>query len=104
MITASTYRLAALAILLLTPAIGLADAADGKAKAVTCAGCHGPAGISTNPLWPNLAGQQQQYLAKQLKAFRDGQRQDPVMAPLAQSLTDQDIADLAAYYNQLSPQ
>lgn len=77
------------------------DAAAGKAKSATCAGCHGPAGISNNPLWPNLAGQKDAYLVKQMKAFRDGTRADPMMAPMAKPLTDEDIANLAAYYSSL---
>ena len=77
------------------------DAAAGKAKSATCAGCHGPAGISSNPLWPNLAGQKEAYLVKQMKAFRDGTRADPMMAPMAKPLTDDDIANLAAYYSSL---
>lgn len=78
-----------------------ADAAAGKAKAATCAGCHGAAGISNNPLWPNLAGQKEAYLVKQMKAFRDGTRTDPMMAPMAKPLSDDDIANLAAYYSSL---
>jgi len=74
------------------------DAAAGKAKSAVCASCHGPAGVSSNPLWPNLAGQHEQYLAKQIKAFRDGVRKDPMMAPMVAALTDDDIANLAAYY------
>lgn len=77
------------------------DAAAGKAKSATCAGCHGPAGVSANPLWPNLAGQKDAYLAKQMKAFRDGTRTDPMMSPMAKPLTDDDIANLAAYYSSL---
>lgn len=77
------------------------DAAAGKAKSATCAGCHGPAGISNNPLWPNLAGQKEAYLVKQMKAFRDGTRTDPMMAPMAKPLTDEDIANLATYYSGL---
>ncbi len=75
-----------------------ADVAAGKAKSVVCAACHGPAGVSSNPLWPNLAGQQEMYLAKQIKAFRDGERKDAMMAPMVAALSDDDIADLAAYY------
>ncbi len=78
-----------------------ADAAAGKTKSATCMACHGLAGISINPMWPNLAGQQDMYLVKQMKDFRDGKRQDPVMAPMAMSLSDEDIADLAAYYSSL---
>ena len=75
------------------------DAAAGKAKSAMCASCHGPAGISLSPLWPNLAGQKEQYLIKQIKAFRDGSRQDPMMAPMVAALSDTDIENLAAYYS-----
>ena len=74
------------------------DAAAGKSKSMVCASCHGPAGISSNPMWPNLAGQQEQYLAKQIKAFRDGDRKDPMMSPMAAALSDTDIVNLAAFY------
>ena len=57
------------------------DAEAGKAKAALCAACHGPTGVSGNPLWPNLAGQKEAYLVKQIKAFKDGVRTDPTMAP-----------------------
>jgi len=77
------------------------DAAAGKAKSATCAGCHGPAGISNNPLWPNLAGQKEGYIVKQIKAFRDGGRSDPMMSPMAKPLTDADIDNLAAYFSGL---
>ena len=83
------------------PAVGNAQA--GTAKATLCAACHGPKGISSNPLWPNLAGQQQTYLANQIKAFRDGHRTDVSMQPFIANLTDQDVADLAAHYASLSP-
>ena len=82
-------------------AVHAGDAAAGKTKSATCAGCHGTAGISKNPLWPNLAGQQQGYLVKQLKAFRDGSRTDPMMTPMAKPLSDEDIANLATWYNSL---
>jgi cytochrome c553 len=85
----------------LNGAVMAGDAAAGKAKAATCAGCHGPAGVSANPLWPNLAGQHAAYLAKQIKAFREGTRSDPMMSPMAKPLSDQDIEDLAAYYSSL---
>jgi len=77
------------------------DAAAGKAKSMTCAACHGAKGISPNDLWPNLAGQKEGYLVKQLKMFRDGERSDPMMAPMVKNLTDEDIANLAAYYSSL---
>lgn len=77
------------------------DAKAGATKAAVCAACHGPQGISVNPLWPNLAGQQEVYLDKQIKAFRDGSRVEPTMQPFVQNLSDQDVADLAAYYANL---
>ena len=90
-------------LLLVTANISMAggDAAAGKAKSATCAGCHGAAGISANPLWPNLAGQKDAYLVKQMKAFRDGKRSDPMMSPMAKPLSDADIDNLAAYYSSL---
>jgi cytochrome c553 len=51
-----------------------------------------------NPLWPNLAGQQEQYLVKAMEDYREGNRKDPTMAPLAKMLSDKEIEDLAAYY------
>ena len=83
---------------------GLAQAADieaGKAKSAACAACHGGEGISPTPIWPNLAGQKEQYLAAQMKAFRDGGRQNAQMAPMVANLSDEDIANLAAYYASL---
>ncbi len=87
--------------LLLPLAAQAGDAAAGKAKAASCAGCHGAAGISNNPMWPNLAGQKAGYLAKQLRAFRDGTRSDPMMTPMAKPLSDADIENLATYYASL---
>ena len=72
-------------------------------SAAACVGCHGEAGVSANSLWPNLAGQKRDYLAKQLKAFRDQDRVDPMMNAIAQSLSDSDIEALTAYYSSLKP-
>lgn len=77
------------------------DPAAGKAKSTVCAACHGPEGISPTDIWPNLAGQKEGYLVKQLKAFRAGDRKEPTMLPFVQSLTDEDIDNLAAYYSSL---
>ena len=77
------------------------DAAAGKAKAASCAGCHGANGVSNNPMWPNLAGQQGGYLVKALKDYRDGKRNDPMMSPMAKPLSDADIENLAAYFSSL---
>jgi len=90
-------------LLLVTANISMAggDAAAGKAKSATCAGCHGAAGVSANPMWPNLAGQKDAYMVKQMKAFRDGKRSDPMMSPMAKPLSDADIDNLAAYFSSL---
>ncbi len=74
------------------------DAAAGKAKSAVCTACHGADGNSTNPLWPNLAGQHAAYMVKQLKDFKSGARKDPVMAPMAAPLSETDMENLAAYY------
>lgn len=88
-----------LSVLLAVSASALAgDVEAGKVKSAMCAPCHGVNGISISPLWPNLAGQKEQYLVKQIKAFRDGTRKDPTMAPMVAALSDTDIENLAAYF------
>jgi len=77
------------------------DAAAGKAKAAMCAGCHGADGKSMNNMWPNLAGQKAGYIVKQLKDFRSGARNDPMMSGMAKPLSDADIENLAAYFSSL---
>ena len=79
----------------------------GKAKSVTCGACHGAQGNSVNPLWPNIAGQNANYLVAQIKAFQPGPdgekalRSDPLMTSMAMPLSDQDIRDLAVYFESL---
>jgi cytochrome c553 len=80
----------------------------GKEKAATCSACHGAEGISVNPLWPNIAGQSATYIVEQVTAFRDGasdpetaKRYDPLMSPQSMSLSDEDIRDLAVYFESL---
>jgi cytochrome c553 len=77
--------------------------ADGATKAAVCAACHGPNGNSVNPEWPRLAGQSAVYIAEQLRLFRSGVRDNPTMKPLAATLKDQDIDDLAVYYEAQTP-
>ncbi len=77
------------------------DTAAGKEKAIVCAGCHGAAGISANPMWPNLAGQKAGYLAAQIKHFRDGKRINAMMNNMVKTLSDEDADNLAAYYSGL---
>lgn len=75
-----------------------ADPVAGQSKTVVCGACHGPDGNSLVPVFPNLAGQGERYLLKQLHEIRDGKRVVPEMTGLLVSLTERDIADIAAYY------
>jgi len=77
--------------------------ADGATKSAVCTACHGANGNSINPEWPRLAGQSAVYTAEQLRLFRSGARANPVMMPMASSLSDQDIADIAVYFEAQTP-
>lgn len=77
------------------------DAEAGKAKSETCAACHGPDGIGTTPENPDLAGQVPGYIADQLARFKSGERENAIMAGMAADLSEQDMADLDAYYSSL---
>ena len=84
---------------------GVASAADieaGKEKTVVCQSCHGPDGNSANPIWPKLAGQHASYILKQLREFKAGKRQDPTMQGMVAALTDEDMVNIAAYYQSLA--
>lgn len=70
----------------------------GRSKAQQCAVCHGPLGQATAPDAPHLSGQNPAYTEAALKAYRSGARRHEVMAVMAKPLSDQDIADLAAWY------
>jgi cytochrome c553 len=72
-------------------------------KNAVCAGCHGPDGNSLVPDFPSLAGQSATYLYLQLRAFQTGSRSSDIMKPQVDSLSDQDMKDLAAYYASLRP-
>jgi len=84
--------------------MGVAQAAGGdpkagKEKSAMCQGCHGEVGISAAPNFPNLAGQFQQYIERQVMDFQNEKRTDPVMSPMAAAVTDpQDLKDIAAYF------
>lgn len=86
---------------MLSNAYAAGDAQAGKTKAATCGACHGANGIGTTGLFPNLAGQHADYIVKQLKAFKSGSRVNATMAPMAASLSEQDMADIAAYFSSL---
>ncbi|MBC2653849.1 cytochrome c4 [Pseudomonas sp. MSSRFD41] len=74
------------------------DAAAGQAKAAVCGACHGPDGNSMAPNFPKLAGQGEKYLDKQLHDIKSGKRQVLEMTGLLTNLSDQDLADIAAYF------
>ncbi|MCP4990732.1 MAG: cytochrome c4 [Colwellia sp.] len=78
-----------------------ADANAGKEKSGACSACHGATGVSGSPMFPNLAGQNDAYVIKQLKDFKSGVRTDAMMAPMAANLSDEDMADIAAHYASL---
>ena len=90
-----------LALVLLSASVLAGDADAGKAKSAVCAACHGGAGISPNAIWPNLAGQKEEYLVAQLKAFKSGERKNAQMSAMAAGLSEEDMANLAAYYSSL---
>ena len=83
------------------PIVGSAE--KGQAKAAPCVACHGVNGNSVNPEWPNLAGQHETYIKRQLAAFKNDERQNPLMTPMAKPLSDEDMADLGAYYSTQKP-
>lgn len=89
--------------LLLANSASAGDIDKGKVKAQTCIGCHGVKGISPMPNYPNLAGQKEQYLKLQLDAYRNGSRKHMLMTGVSAMLSDEDIANLAAYYASLPP-
>jgi len=72
-------------------------------NAQTCVACHGPGGNSTDPAMPSLAGQPAQFISLQLFMFREGNRKDPQMSPIASSLSNADMNELAAYFSRQKP-
>jgi len=79
------------------------SAEAGSTKAAVCTACHGVNGNSTNPEWPVLAGQNAVYIREQLAMFKAKKRNNPIMQPIVDPLTDQDVADLAAFYSAQTP-
>jgi len=77
------------------------DPAVGKKKSEPCKACHGEAGMSASPEFPNLAGQDADYLAAVLAHYKNGKRKNPIMQGQAANLSVRDINDLAAYYGSL---
>lgn len=99
-------KLAALTFSLFVATPVLADglvtgsAGAGKARAITCGACHGADGNSVNPAWPSLAGQHATYIVKQLNAFKQKTRSNPLMTAQVMSLSAEDMANLAIYYSE----
>lgn len=101
----SATILASLAVIAM-PSYAAGDAAAGASKAAMCVGCHGVEGNSVIPMFPKLAGQHAMYLEMALKAYRSQERKGGnamQMYAMAANLSDQDIADLAAYFASTSP-
>jgi cytochrome c553 len=73
----------------------------GRTKATTCHACHGADGLAIAPNYPKLAGQHEAYLVHVLRQYRSGERKNAIMAGFATALSDEDIADLAAFYASL---
>jgi len=105
-LTRSGFRAAARTLLLaLLPAAAAhgQDAEAGRLKAEQVCACHGADGHAPSEAWPNLAGQTARYIYVELRDFKEGRRSDPVMTPLAQPLTRQEMLDLAAYFASQRP-
>jgi cytochrome c553 len=81
-----------------TAAVKPGDATAGQGKAAACGACHGMDGNSTDAQNPRLAGQSEQYIARQLADFKSGKRQNPIMMGMAAPLTPQDMNDIGAYF------
>lgn len=100
--------LAAVLLVTAAPSFGAqaGDAAAGQRKNSSCTGCHGLAGYKTAfpevYSVPKLGGQHSAYIVKALQAYKSGERKHPTMRGIAASLSDQDMADLAAYYSSLT--
>jgi cytochrome c553 len=86
------------AVLAAPVALGAGDPTEGKQKAESCGGCHGPDGNGAAPIFPKLAGQHASYLTKQLHDFKTEKRPEPTMTAMALALSDDDMADIGAFY------
>ena len=109
MATKNTARYFWLSLLLGTSLIAASARAQegsvdaGRTKSATCAACHGVDGNSVTPDWPMLAGQHASYIVRQLRAFKNGERTDVTMKPFADMLSEQDMLDVAAYFEAQKP-
>jgi cytochrome c553 len=105
-----SHRILATTLLVLGFSAGSTQAADihgdataGSSKATVCTACHGPNGTGINPEWPVIAGQNAVYVRDQVARIKTGMRTAPLMMPMVQNLSEQDIADLAAFFATQTP-
>jgi len=96
-----TFVIAACSLMVSSLTMATVSADNAPEKSRICAACHGSAGISTKPHIPNLAGQKKDYLINEIKDYRKGDREDPLMSPIAKGLSDSDIEELATYFSNL---
>jgi len=92
-----------LALSALSLNVAMASDVLGKDKSLLCTWCHGYSGISANPIIPNLAGQNKEYLKKALTDLREKRRENRLMNAVASGLSDQDIDELADYFSKMEP-
>lgn len=99
----SVVTAAVMWLVMITPAQAAGgNVAAGQARAAVCAGCHGADGNGgADPLWPKLAGQDADYIAKQLADFKAGRRKDPLMAGMVATLSKTDMQNIGAFYASL---
>jgi cytochrome c553 len=99
-----TYTIGGVIGLLMAAGSAVAgDAAAGKAKFGTCAGCHGANGVSASPANPSLAGKDEAYIKAALTAYKTGAKDNATMKAMASTLSDADIDNIAAYVATLKP-
>jgi cytochrome c553 len=98
-----TAAAAALPLLTCARVALAADSEVQRQKAQICVACHGPEGNSANPAMPSLAGQPKQFITTQLVMFREGNRKDPQMSPMAVNLSNADIDSFGTYFSSQKP-
>jgi len=91
-----------LSLLGMAGSVQAASIKAGQDKSASCAGCHGEKGNSLVSMYPKLASQNEEYLIKQLHAFKDGKRNGPMMSSMVAGLSDADIENLAVFYEAQS--
>tara|TARA_X000000950_G_scaffold284699_1_gene388441 strand:- start:862 stop:1191 length:330 start_codon:yes stop_codon:yes gene_type:complete len=82
-------------------ALAAGNALAGKEKSATCVACHGENGMSATPMFPNIAGQYEDYIYHALTSYKNGGRNNAIMTGISAALSDEDMKDLAAYYSSL---